>query len=111
MKTIKRVAATVALLVSITATANSGNEPKDNVTINQNNGIVNVSVLNKEQVTYKVYVYNQAGEIIHKSFLGSSQSLGQRFDFTDARKGDYEFKIVTTSGETLSYTVHTGVLN
>ncbi len=106
MKTIKRTLATVALLVSFMATAN--NEPNNNVTINQNDGIVSMSVLNKEQATYKVYVYNRQGEIIHKSILGSNISLGQQFDFSNAPMGTYKFKLVSNTGETSSYTVRTG---
>lgn len=111
MKTIKRVLATAALTISLVATANSANEPKDNVTINQKEGVVRISVLNNEQATYKVYVYNTQGEIIHKSFLGSNRSLGQQFDFSEAPEGTYEFKLVNNSGETASYTVNTEKLN
>lgn len=108
MKTIKRVLATAVLMVSLTATANANNQPTNNVTVNNDNGVVRVSVLNNEQATYKVYVYNEQGEIIHKSFLGSTQSLGQQFDFSNVAKGIYTFKLVTNTGETQSYTVKTG---
>ena len=103
---IKRVITVVALMVSIAAAANNNNPLP--VSIQQDAEVVRVSVLNTENATYKVYVYNEQGEIINKSFLGNAVSLGQQFDFSDAPKGEYTFKLIAENGKTYSYSVNTG---
>lgn len=108
MNKMKRVMATAALMVSLAATANNGNDNEPGVSIQENQNMVRMSILNTNQQTFKVYVYNDLGEIIHKSFLGDAASLGQQFDFSDAPAGEYTFKLVANSGETFSYSVETG---
>ena len=108
MKSIKRIMATAALMVSLVATANSGTEPGDNITFNTNKEVVSISVLNNDQATYKVYVYNTQGEMIYKSRLGSDRSLGQQFDFGWAPKGTYQVKVVSSNGKSSVYSVNTG---
>ena len=106
MKTIKRVMATAALMVSLAATAN--NDATNPISVQEDANMVRVSVLNTNQETFKVFVYNEQGEIIYKSFLGDAASLGQQFDFNNAPQGEYTFKLVTRSGKTFSYSVETG---
>lgn len=104
---IKRVILGAALMVSIAATANNTNNTNP-ISVQEDANMVRVSVLNTANETYKVYVYNGQGEIIYKSFLGDAVSLGQQFDFSEAPKGEYTFKLVTKNGKTYSYSVKTG---
>ncbi|NQX78898.1 DUF3244 domain-containing protein [Gilvibacter sp.] len=104
----KNVIATVALMASMAATANTGNPTTNPVSIQEDSNVVRVSVLNTTLDTYKVYVYNQNGELIHKSYLGDAASIGQQFDFNDAPEGTYTFKLVNASGNTYSYSVKAG---
>lgn len=102
---IKRVITAVALTLSMAATANKDVNP---ISVQEDSKMVRVSVLNTANETFKVYVYNDQGEIVYKSFLGDAASLGQQFDFSDAPKGEYTFKLVSNSGEEYSYSVNTG---
>ena len=104
----KNVIAAVALTVSMAATANNGNPTTNPVYIQEDANVVRVSVLNTTLDTFKVYVYNNNGELIHKSFLGDAASIGQQFDFSDAPAGEYTFKLVAKSGKTYSYSVNAG---
>lgn len=104
----KNVIAAVALTVSMAATANNGNPTTNPVSIQEDANVVRVSVLNTTLDTFKVYVYNNNGELIHKSFLGDAASIGQQFDFSDAPAGEYTFKLVAKSGKTYSYSVNAG---
>lgn len=105
---IKRVIATAALMVSIAATANNTNNNPTPVSIQEDANMVRVSVLNTANETFKVYIYNEEGEIIYKSYLGDAASLGQQFDFSDAPEGEYTFKLVAKNGKSYSYLVETG---
>lgn len=102
---IKRVITAVALTLSMAATANKDVNP---ISVQEDSKMVRVSVLNTANETFKVYVYNDQGEIVYKSFLGDAASLGQQFDFSDAPNGEYTFKLVSNSGEEYSYSVNTG---
>ncbi|ARV13137.1 hypothetical protein BTO09_12625 [Gilvibacter sp. SZ-19] len=104
----KNVIAAVALTVSMAATANNENPTTNPVSIQEDANVVRVSVLNTTLDTFKVYVYNNNGELIHKSFLGDAASIGQQFDFSDAPAGEYTFKLVAKSGKTYSYSVNAG---
>lgn len=104
----KNVFTAAALMVSVAATANTTNPVEDPVTIQEEANMVSLSVLNTAQKTYKVYVYNEEGEIIYKSILGRATSLGQQFDFSDVPAGEYTFKLITNGGESYSYSVNTG---
>ena len=90
------------------ATANNENPTTNPVSIQEDANVVRVSVLNTTLDTFKVYVYNNNGELIHKSFLGDAASIGQQFDFSDAPAGEYTFKLVAKSGKTYSYSVNAG---
>ena len=73
------------------------------------NETVDISILNTQNNTYSLYIYNPNGELVFKQSLGSDTSLGKRFNFEWAHKGDYKFTFVTNQGERSSYLVKTGL--
>ncbi len=111
MKTMKKVLAFAILMLGLTAMANSVKvitEKDDNVTITKVNQLVQVSVLNMEEETYNLAIYNNAGDMVFEDKLGSDLSLGKQFDFNKAPKGEYTFVFTTNNGEELSYSVKAG---
>jgi flagellar hook assembly protein FlgD len=108
MKTIKRVLATAALIASMTANAND--KDSKNIYVNNDNNVVLVSVLNNNEATYKVFIYNEQGRLIKKSILGSKVSLGRQFDFSNVTRENYLIKIVSNNGASNEYLVNAGVL-
>lgn len=112
MKTIKRILMAGTLVATLTATANNekliaGNN--SDVTITNSNETVDISILNTQNNTYTLYIYNPNGELVFKQSLGNDTSLGKRFNFEWAHKGDYKFTFVTNQGERSSYFVKTGL--
>ena len=98
------------LVVSLSAMANEEKViTSGDVTITQEDRQVDVSILNTQENTYTLYIYNPNGELVFKEQLGSEISLGKRFDFKSALKGNYRFTFVTGNGERTSYTVKTGL--
>ena len=84
MKTIKRILMAGTLIATLTATANNeklivGNN--SDVTITNSNETVDISILNTQNNTYTLYIYNPNGELVFKQSLGSDTSLGKRFNF------------------------------
>ncbi|MCW5520473.1 hypothetical protein J1N09_11520 [Aureitalea sp. L0-47] len=110
MKTIRRILMAGMLVVSLSAAANEEKViTSGDVTITQDDRQVDVSILNTSENTYTLYIYNPNGELVFKERLGSETSLGKRFDFNSALKGNYKFTFVTNNGERTSYTVKTGL--
>ncbi|KAA3622528.1 MAG: hypothetical protein DWP94_08055 [Flavobacterium sp.] len=112
MKTIKRILMAGTLVATLSATANNdklivGNN--SDVTITNSNETVDISILNTQNNTYTLYIYNPNGELVFKQSLGNDASLGKRFNFEWAHKGDYTFTFVTNQGERSSYQVKTGL--
>jgi flagellar hook assembly protein FlgD len=110
MKTIKRILMAGMLVISLSALANEEKViTSGDVTITQDETRVDVSILNTQENTYTLYIYNPNGELVFKERLGNETSLGKRFDFDSALKGNYKFTFVTGNGERTSYTVRTGL--
>lgn len=101
------------LMLTVSAMASDGkvisSEERD-VTITENNEMVNISILNTENSDYSLYIINPNGEVVFKGKLGNDTSLVKRFDFKGAIKGNYTFKFKTSSGENFVYTLRTGAL-
>lgn len=109
MKTIKNVVLTGMLMISMASFANDNFYNKDgNVTISQQDEIVQVSILNTMNASYQLYIYSEEGTLIYKGRLGSNISLGKAFDFQTAQKGTYTFKLVTNAGATFVQDVKIG---
>jgi hypothetical protein len=111
MKTIKRILMAGMLVLSFSANANEKRAiavDNGDVTITKENQQVEVSILNTEKNTYTLYIYHPNGDLVFKERLGNDSSLGKRFDFEYAQKGNYTFTFKTNSGERSSYTVKTG---
>lgn len=69
MKTIKRILMAGTLIATLTATANNeklivGNN--SDVTITNSNETVDISILNTQNNTYTLYIYNPNGELVFK---------------------------------------------
>lgn len=111
MKTIRRILMAFALVYSAGVFANdvkvvSGNS--GDVTITEDNEMVQVSILNVEKLSYTLFIYSENGDLLYKGKLGNGQSLGRTFDFRDAQSGKYKFKMVSETGKTSIYRVQTG---
>jgi hypothetical protein len=115
MKTIKRILMAGMLVVSLSVNANEVREitvKSSDVTIaKKENHQVEVSILNTEKIAYTLYIYNPNGELVFKEKLGNEASLGKRFDFESALRGNYKFTFVTNNGDKTSYTVKAGLQN
>ncbi|MBT8263319.1 MAG: hypothetical protein KJO05_10880 [Bacteroidia bacterium] len=113
MKTIKRILLAGLLVVSVSAYANNEKIIAVNngdVTITkEENRQVDVSILNTENYSYTLYIYNPNGELVFKEKLGNEASLGRRFDFNSALKGNYKFTFVTDSGNKTTHIVKAGI--
>lgn len=102
---------TLMLVVSLSAMANNGkvtiNDDRD-VTITKENRLVQVSILNIENATYNLDIYNPTGELVFEGTLGNEASIGKLFDFKSAIKGEYTFTFTNDAGERFSYMIKTG---
>ena len=111
MKTIRKILMAFALVFSTGVFATnvkviSGNNGE--VTITEENEMVQVSILNVNKQSYTLYIYSEDGDLIYRGAFGNDQSLGRTFDFRDAQIGNYKFKMVSETGETSIYRVQTG---
>lgn len=111
MKTTKRFLALAVFMIALTAMANSGKvvtNDEGNVTITKVNHRIQVSVLNTNEKTYSLKIYNAGNELVYNEDLGNNNSLGKQFDFNNAPKGNYTFVLSTNGGEDFTQVVKAG---
>jgi len=111
MKTVKTM---ITAFMLLTFMANYANDLKviatndGDITITEDNELVQVSILNTNNATYTLAVYSEGGELLYKESLGNATSLGKTFDFTSSVVGTYKFKLIDGAGKVSSYKVKTG---
>ena len=109
MKTIKNVMLAGLLMIGVAVNANERFATKDGyVTITQEKEVVNVSILNTKNATYKLIIKSEEGAIVYKGWLGDNLSLGKAFDFQTAPAGTYTFKLVSQDGASFEQEVKIG---
>ena len=109
MKTIKNVMLAGLLMIGMATNASERFAIKDGIiTITENNEVVNVSILNTKNATYKLIIFSEDGSIVYKGWLGDDLSLGKVFDFQTAQEGTYVFKLVSKSGAEFEQEVKIG---
>ena len=111
MKTVKTI---ITAFMLLTFMANYANDKKvitssnGEVTIINENELVQVSILNTNNATYTLAVYSEGGELLYKEKLGNAASLVKTFDFKTSEVGTYKFLLKSGEGEITSYKVKTG---
>lgn len=109
MNTLKNVMLAGLLMIGVAANAKERFATKDGiVTITKNNEVVNVSILNTKNASYKLVIYSEDGSVVYKGWLGDDLSLGKVFDFQTAEEGTYVFKFVSKSGAEFEQDVKIG---
>lgn len=112
MKTLKNILVGIALIATTVGVhANDARiivSEENNVTITEENDLVEVSVLNTQQEMFQLLIISPEGKIVFDGFLGNEASLGKQFDFNSAAAGTYKFKFVTGNGASFSYDVTAG---
>lgn len=108
MKTIKRILIAGLFIISMNTFANTDKVitvSSDDVTITKDGGSVDISILNTQENTYTLYIFNPNGELVFDEKLGNDTSLGKRFDFDWALEGNYIFTLTNDAGERSTHTV------
>ena len=111
MKTVKTIITAFMLLTFMANYANDGkviSSTNEEVTITEENELVQVSILNTNNTNYTLAVYSEDGELLYKEELGNASSLGKTFDFNSSVVGTYKFKLIDSEGKVSSYKVKTG---
>ncbi len=109
MKTIKNIMLAGLLMIGAAANANERFATKDgNVTITQEKEVVNVSILNTMNATYKLIITSEDGAVVYKGWLGDNLSIGKAFDFQTAPEGTYTFKLVSQNGASFEQDIKIG---
>lgn len=111
MKTVKTIITAFMLLTFMVNYANDSkviSSTNEEVTITEENELVQVSILNINNTNYTLAVYSEDGELLYKEELGNASSLGKTFDFKSSVVGTYKFKLIDSEGKVSSYKVKTG---
>ncbi|PQB04527.1 hypothetical protein [Aureitalea marina] len=111
MKTVKRIL--VALAVTCTLAMNANTErvitsKEGEVTITEDRQMVQLSVLNTQESNYTLVIYAPNGQQMYEGELGSANSIGQQFDFTNSVNGTYTFVLTSDAGAVNTYKIKTG---
>ena len=112
MKTVKRIL--VALTMTLTLAMNANTERvissrEGEVTITEDRQLVQLSILNTQQSNYTLTIYGPNGQEIYEGSLGSDNSLGQQFDFSNSVNGTYTFVLTNDAGAVSTYKIKTGI--
>lgn len=111
MKTVKTIITAFMLLTFMAHYANDGKvitSTTGEITITEENELVQVSILNTNNTNYTLAVYSEDGDLLYKEVLGNANSLGKTFDFKSSVIGTYKFKLIDGKGKVSSYKVKTG---
>ena len=111
MKTVKTIITAFMLLTFMANYANDGkviSSTRGEITITEENELVQVSILNTNNTNYTLAVYSEYGELLYKEALGNAKSLGKTFDFKNSTVGTYKFMLIDGEGKVSSYKVKTG---
>ena len=111
MKTVKTIITAFMLLTFMVNYANDNKvitSSDGEITIIDENELVQVSILNTDHSTYTLLLFSEDGTLLYKEKLGNAANLVKTFDFKTSKVGTYKFLLKDSEGKVSSYKVKTG---